>query len=172
MCASTLHSSESPRDSSYITICRLEQAWPIVVNSRFISITMLDIPAWTNMSLPDTALYSQACFDKETLLIFISIWHPPCYMSLVEKSKYHKYFNTLRPKKNGRHFANHIFKFIFMKVNVWNSINISLKLVPMGPIIDIPALVQIMVLRFPTHTYLTQPQWVNHSQHIEAGTIW
>ena len=49
--------------------------------------------------------------------------------------------NTLRPKQNGRHFADDIFKCIFLNENVRISIKISLKFVPQGPINNIPALV-------------------------------
>ena len=53
-------------------------------------------------------------------------------------------FDTLRPRQNGRHFADDIFKCIFLNENVWISIGISLKFVPKDPINNIPALVQIM----------------------------
>ena len=83
--------------------------------------------------------------------------------------------NTLRPKQNGRHFPDDIFKCIFLNKNVWNSIKISLKFVSKGPINNIPALVQIMAWRQPgdktlsepmmvsllTHIYITRSQWVN-----------
>ena len=45
--------------------------------------------------------------------------------------------NTLRPKENGRHFADDI----FLNENVWIPVKISLKFVPKGPINNIPALV-------------------------------
>ena len=48
--------------------------------------------------------------------------------------------NTLRPKQNGSHFADIIFKRILLNENVWISINISLFL-PKGQINNIPALV-------------------------------
>ena len=57
--------------------------------------------------------------------------------------------NTLRPRQNGRHFADDIFKCIFLNENVKISVKISLKSVPMGPINNIPALVQIMAWRRP-----------------------
>ena len=57
------------------------------------------------------------------------------------------YINTLRPRQNGRHFADDVFKCIFLNGNLWISIKISLKFVPKGPINNIPALVQIMVWR-------------------------
>ena len=49
--------------------------------------------------------------------------------------------NTLRPRQNGCHFADAIFKCIFLKENVWIPIKISLKFVPKSPINNIPALV-------------------------------
>ena len=84
--------------------------------------------------------------------------------------------NTLRPRQNGRHFADDIFKCIFSNENVWIPIKISLKFVPKGPINNIPALVQIMVwcragdkpLSEPmmvcllTYICVTRPQWVNN----------
>ena len=42
--------------------------------------------------------------------------------------------NTLRPRQNGCHFADDIFKWIFLNENVWILIKISLKFVPQGPI--------------------------------------
>ena len=86
-----------------------------------------------------------------------------------------KLLNTLRPRKNGRHFADDIFKCIFLNENVWIPIKIALKLVPRGPINNIPTLVQVMawrrpgdkplsepmMVRLPTHICVTRPQWVN-----------
>ena len=85
--------------------------------------------------------------------------------------------NTLRPRQNGRHFPNDIFKWIFLNGNVWISTNISLKFVPRGPINNIPTLVQVMawrrpgdkplsepmMVRLPTHICVTRPQWDNLS---------
>ena len=84
-------------------------------------------------------------------------------------------FNTLRPRQNGHHFPDDVFKCIFLNQNVLISIKISLKFVPKGPINNIPALVQIMawrlpgdkplsepmMVRLPTHICVTWPQWVN-----------
>ena len=52
-------------------------------------------------------------------------------------------FNTMRPRQNGCHFADDIFKCIFLNENYFISIQISLKYVPSGPIIMQP-LVQTM----------------------------
>ena len=82
-------------------------------------------------------------------------------------------FNTLRPKQSGRHFADATFKRIFFNENLRISIKSSL-FIPKGSINNIPALVQIMawrrpgdkplsepmLIRLPTHIWVTLPQWV------------
>ena len=82
--------------------------------------------------------------------------------------------NTLRPRQNERHFADDIFKCIFLNENIWIPIKISLKFVPKGSLYNIPALVQTMACRLPgdkplsepmmvsllTHICVTRPQWV------------
>ena len=82
--------------------------------------------------------------------------------------------NTLRPRQNGRHFADDTFNRIFVNENARVSIKFSLKFVPKGPMNNIPALVQIMAWRRPgdkplsgpvmvsllTHICVTRPQWV------------
>ena len=92
--------------------------------------------------------------------------------------------NSLRPRQNGCHFADEIFKWIFLNENVWISINISLKFVPRGPINNIPTLVQVMVwrppgdkplsepmlVRLPTHICVTRSQWVNWTCNKKLST--
>ena len=74
--------------------------------------------------------------------------------------------NTLRPRQNGRHFADDIFKCIVLNENVSISIKFSLKFVPKGPINNIPALVQIMAWRRPGDKPLSEPMMVNLLTHI------
>ena len=74
--------------------------------------------------------------------------------------------NTLRPRQNGRHFADDIFKCIFLNENVWIPIEISLKFVPKGPINNIPALVWIMAWRRPGEKPLSEPMMVSLLTHI------
>ena len=85
------------------------------------------------------------------------------------------WINTLRPRQNGRHFADEVFKCFFLNENVQISLKISLKFVPKGPINNIPALVHIMpwcrpgdmplgepvMVSLLTHICVTRPQWVN-----------
>ena len=76
------------------------------------------------------------------------------------------YINTLRPRQDGRHFADDIFKCIFLNENVWIPIKISLKFVSKGPINNIPAMVQIMAWRRPGDKPLSEPMVVNLATHI------
>ena len=92
-------------------------------------------------------------------------------------------FNTLRPRQNGPHFADAIFKGILLKENAWILIKFSLKFVPKGPINNIPALVQIMAWRQPgdkplsepmvvsllMHICITRPQWVKNNATSNRG---
>ena len=94
--------------------------------------------------------------------------------------------NTLRPRQNGRHFADDTFKCIFLNETFRISIKISLKFVPKDPINNIPALVQIMTWRrsgdkplsepmmvsLPTHICVTQPQWVNQMWPLVQEMVW
>ena len=89
------------------------------------------------------------------------------------KDKYHP-LKHLRPRQNCHHFADDIFKCIFLNEDVCISLKISLKLVPKVRINHIPAWVQIMAWRRPgdkplsgpvmvsllTHMCITRPQWV------------
>ena len=93
--------------------------------------------------------------------------------------------NSLRPRHNGRHFADDIFKCIFLNETVWIPIKFSLKFVPKGPINYIPALVQIMAWRQPgdkpsfepmmisllTHICVTRPQWVKVTRDFTSFKI-
>ena len=89
---------------------------------------------------------------------------------------YHcKMINTLRLRQNCRHFADDIFKCIFLNEKAWILLMMSLKFVPQVWINSIRALVQIMarhrpgdkplsepmVISLPTHICVNQSQWVN-----------
>ena len=78
------------------------------------------------------------------------IWHVHSMVpwNIQWKSTFTWCHNTLRPRQNGRHFAD-IFKRIFWNENISILIKISLKFVPKGSINKIPALVQIMAWRRP-----------------------
>ena len=69
------------------------------------------------------------------------------------------HYMTLRPRQNGRHYADDIFKCIFLNESVWIPIKISLKFVPKVPINNIPALVQIMAWHRPGVYLYTNTRW-------------
>ena len=56
-------------------------------------------------------------------------------------SPWPEYVNSSPPGQNGRHFADDIFRFIFVNEKIFILIKISLKFVPKGPIDNISALV-------------------------------
>ena len=65
--------------------------------------------------------------------------------------------NTLRPRQNGRHFADDILKCISLNENVWILLKISLKFVPKALINNIPALVRIMAWHRPGDKSSSEP---------------
>ena len=69
--------------------------------------------------------------------------------------------NTLKPKQNGGHFPDEIFKSIFVNENVRISNNISLNFVAKGPINNMPALVRIMAWHRPGDKPLSEPMLVS-----------
>ena len=84
------------------------------------------------------------------------------------------FVNSLRPRQNGRLFADDTFKGIFLNEDIRILTENSLKFVPRGLINNIPAMVLIMAWRRPggkplsepmlvrslTHICVTRPQWV------------
>ena len=73
--------------------------------------------------------------------------------------------NTLGSRQIFRHFANDIFKFIFLNENVWILLKIWLKFVPSVWINNFPALVQIMAWRRPGNKPLSEP-YMHHSASV------
>ena len=70
--------------------------------------------------------------------------------------------NTLRPRQNGRHCADDIFKCILLNENVWIPNKISLKVVPEGPINNIPSLVQIWLGADQATSHYLKHNWLVH----------
>ena len=75
-------------------------------------------------------------------------------------------FNTSSLRQNGCHFWDGICKCNFLNEDVWVSNEISLKFVPKGPIIIIPAWVQIMAWRRPGDKSLSEPIMVSLLTHV------
>ena len=81
---------------------------------------------------------------------------------------YNTNVNTLRPRQNGRYFAEDIFKFIFLNENAWISIKISLKFVCIVPINNILALVQIMAWRRQGDSQYLNEWWLVYWRIYES----
>ena len=141
-----------------------------------------------SLPLHSILIYIVAWERKHRLSKKKKIWAEISYNLISQKILYIQFyrlsdcFNTLRPRQNGCHFADDIFKCIFLNENVWIPIKISLKFVPKGPINNIPALVLIMawgrpgnkplsgpmMVRLLTHICITRPQWVKSTRPSDA----
>ena len=89
------------------------------------------------------------------------------------------HLDTLRPRQNGHHFPDDIFKCIFLNENVWISIRISLKFAPEVPINNKPALIQIMAWRLTGAKPLSEPMmayftdaYMRHSASMNLLSCW
>ena len=119
------------------------------------------------LSRPQCVNMYRDCASNGCKQLCKRLW-PRCLTHITDatlKQNNHR-VNTLRPRQNGRHFADDIFKCIFLNENVSISIKISLKFVPKGPINNIAALVQIMAWRRPGDKPLSEPVMVNLPTHI------
>ena len=117
----------------------------------FYAIILLAVFALIRMWVPVTAMI---------------IWRCVIWTLLTQAYIYLNIFNTLRPRHNGRHFADDILKCIFLNENARISLKISLKCVPKVRINNIPAMVQIMAWRRPGDKPLSEPMMVSLLTHI------
>ena len=92
----------------------------------------------------------------------VAVWR----MNIVCRNIFQIRSNTLRPRQNGRHFADDIFTCIFFNKKCCILFKFSLKYVRKGPIDNNPALVQIMVWRRPGDKPLSEPMMVRLTTHI------
>ena len=116
--------------------------------------------------MPPHCLWLISVSDGRRVSVAFWMIHLPCSTSLTHWGQ---------DKMADIFLTTFIFKCIFLNENVWISLKISLKLVPNGPISNIPALVQIMawlllgdkplsepmMFSLLTHICVTRPQWVN-----------
>ena len=75
---------------------------------------------------------------------------------------------TLRPRQNGRHFADDVFKCIFLNEIYEFHLRFQLNFVPEVPVNNIPALVQIMAWRRSGDKPLSEPIMGSLLMHICA----
>ena len=121
--------------------------------------------------------WSQDCTHISNQPIFSAVSRSQSKLHTI----YYHCLNTLRPRRNGQHFADDIFNVIFFNENVCILLTIALKFVPKVPIDNIPVLIQIMLwrrsgdkplfepmmVRLPTHICVSWPQWVLSTLYFE-----
>ena len=106
--------------------------------------------------------------NKTVLQDLETLPNKTCYLAAITGTFLLPYLKTSKPRQNGRHFADSIFKCVFLSDNIWILINISLKFVPKAPINNILVLVQIMAwhwwkIFWHIHVYACRHQWVKSS---------
>ena len=129
----------------------------------------------TLRTIIETTIHTESWHGKLRLLQFCSApinFHSVVLIACIPFQRrvtwnmHHVGVDTLRPRQNGRHFTDDIFKCILSNENVWIPIKISLKLVPKGQINKIQALVQILPWRRPGDKPLSEPMVVSIPTHI------
>ena len=116
-------------------------------------------------SLPKGKLNALS-FGIREYIMFVSIVFSHQITPYMRLWRWTSLINTLRSRQNFCHFADDIFKCIFLNENVWISLTISLKCVPNDRIDNVSALVQMMAWRRPSDTPLSEPMMVRLLTHI------
>ena len=122
--------------------------------------TLVQVMAWRHKAI------TWANVDPDLCHHMVSLGHNKLKIRRLQDRLIFNMVNTLRPRQNGRHFTDGIFKCIFLNENAWILIKISMKFVPKGPINNIPALVKIMAWRHPGDKPLSEPMMVSLTKHI------
>ena len=154
-----------------------------IVLSRSCEIASQVVVSLWNLTRGTTAnLHKRRSNCRATGQLHLSQCLPSSYtMPPYDVTRDHR-VNSLRPRRNRRHFADDIFKCIFLNENEWISLRFSLKFVNRVRINTIPSLVQIMTWRLPgdkplsepimvsllTYICVTRPQWVKMSFKIDT----
>ena len=104
---------------------------------------------WLSITFPENYVFPGFPDPVGTLYHVWRVWK--LHFWIIDTSPRSQGVNTLRPRQDGRHFADDIFICIFFHENCYILIKFSLKYVRKGPIDNTrkPALVQIMAWRRP-----------------------
>ena len=160
------HDTKFRNCRSKIVDSRMFPSWSLIHGSSWSGLIKAEHE--DNMSPSGHPCDSTICRDAAVML-------PVIGMGIIYLTHEYQTVNTLRPRQDGHHFPDDIFKYIFLNENVWIPNKVSLKFIPKGPINNNPALVQVMawrrpgdkplsepmMVRLPTHICVTRPQWVN-----------
>ena len=160
-----------------ITLCMCSLTASNEIFSCFLCVCAWHISSlwmfWWDLKLDEHLCVRRNSCYPHVCAISIGYWFSgECIMNMIRPIVVGGYcwlfpcINTLRPRQNGCQFPKYIFKWIFLNENAWNSINISLKFVPRGPINYIPTLVQVMAWRRSGDKPLSEPMMVRLPTHI------
>ena len=116
-------------------------------------------PQWVKLALVSV----MTCVQRSLSHNLNQYWSSSLTLCGVTRSQW---VNSLRPRQNRRHFADDVFKYNFLNENVWIPIKLSMKILPKGPINNIPTMVQIMAWRRPGDKPLSEPMMVSLPTHI------
>ena len=134
-----------------------------ICRGKFVSISLLSFS--NHQSIPEI---TQSVVLQAAVLIQVFTASPEYKGFSLNSIRWYFWqnFHMLRPRQNGRHFPDDIFKGIFWNENVWVLNNISLRFVPRRPINNNPTLVQVMAWRRPGDKPLSEPMMVYLLTHI------
>ena len=152
----------------YMCVCLKYVQCGTVITWSILTQILTNTPQRASYGVSFANINSDAYFTSVTLVPYAR----SC--NVCRNLKYYRMSNTLRTRKNGRHFAGDIFKHIFSNENCCILIRISLKFVPRDPISRYASvgsddglaptrpkpLSEPMLVRLLTHICVTWPRWV------------
>ena len=125
------------------------------------------VRSWWFFMIYSTIFFRYASYHQHAANISIYMislfgdqWHHMVTKLLVNVDS----VNSSPPGQNGLHFADDMFKCIFLNKNIWISNKISLKYVPWSLIDNMLALVQVMAWRHSGNKSLSEPM-LTHFNH-------
>ena len=134
-------------------------AWSLICHTQWWQQQHDDVMAWKHD--PHYWDFGNNNHDKDFLMSAMAYFLCPRRWTSNWVARDLSPLNTLRPRQNGRHFTDDIFKCIFLNENVWIPVKITLKFVPKCLINNNPTLVQIMVWRRSGDKPLSEPMMVS-----------
>ena len=146
------HVSKRGHWFSMFQINMVNWTWKVVTLKKFLSLAALEDRGscyfdnfWCNLSWK--------FHQNDDIFVLVKV-------SETAWNSCHEDVNTLRPRQNGCHFPDDIYKCIFLNENIWFKFKVSLEFAPKGPINNISALVQIMAWRRPGDKPLSESMMV------------
>ena len=119
---------QKQQSTALLALCERNPLWTAAFRSqRDSNMECFSRPGCKFVDNVSFSNFSHKIYCKMGLMVFLS-----AEIRYYKKQWGGGALNTLRPRQNGRHFPDDIFKWIFLNQNVWISINILLKFLPRG----------------------------------------